>query len=252
VKLLIDALLPCQDRDEKAIEVMALLNALFPAVVHLEDNEDIDPSPYSDGLRESIRFSIFDHLMSRDPFSQEQQQAIHTRLLSWCDMPNYAKAQEALSRYATEFMKLEEVCLDILGAIEQQRLVISAPTSSESSFLFLADSSQTSDTMMIDTECQRKSDDALRSFPHQDPFVATPGPPCALLMGMPGRELTGSRTNSSAFVMDADVSTYPRSLDDLSKDQFDEHPLSKDFGWSAAEKASLGLLLPKEIYSPSS
>jgi serine/arginine repetitive matrix protein 2 len=231
---------------------MALLNALFPAFVYLEDIEDIDPSPYSDGLRESIRFSIFDHLMSRDPFSQEQQQAIQTRLLSWCDMPNYAKAQEALSRYATEFVKLEEVCLDILGAIEQQRLENSAPTSSDSSFFILADTSQGSDTGTTDAKRQSNPGDALRGFLQQDPLVAPPGPPCSLLMGMPGRELTGSRTNGSDFVMDADMPTCPGLLDELSKDQFDEHPLSKNFGWSAAEKASLGLLLPKQISSPSS
>ncbi|KAF4994502.1 hypothetical protein FDECE_13100 [Fusarium decemcellulare] len=98
------------------LHIMARVNALFPPVVLLEDIDDVDPTPHSPGLRDSIRFSIFEHLMSENPFSPQQQQVIKMKLLGWCGIPEYPKVREALVRYSEECKKLGDICSTILTA----------------------------------------------------------------------------------------------------------------------------------------
>ncbi|KAM5345719.1 hypothetical protein ACJ41O_011580 [Fusarium nematophilum] len=80
--ILIQDLTQDAERGRKRPQIMARVNALFPSTAFLEDKYDIDPTPYSASLLESLRFNIFEHLMAEDPFSQEKQQMIQMRLLS--------------------------------------------------------------------------------------------------------------------------------------------------------------------------
>ncbi|UNI17634.1 hypothetical protein JDV02_003962 [Purpureocillium takamizusanense] len=90
--ILMDALCPSTGTKNSPVAVMARLNALFPANAILECETDVDVTPYSAGLRDSIRFSVYEHLMGEDPHAQEALQAIYMRLFAWCDIPGYAQA----------------------------------------------------------------------------------------------------------------------------------------------------------------
>jgi hypothetical protein len=71
---------------------MACLNALFPPNEIIDGPDDIDPVPCSSHLRDSIRFSVYEHLLSVDAFSQEKQKALEMKLFCWCDIPGYPQA----------------------------------------------------------------------------------------------------------------------------------------------------------------
>lgn len=225
---------------------MARLNALFPAVVLLGDEDDFDPSPYSPGLRDSIRFSVFEHLVGRDPNSEKQQQLIQMKLLSWCNIPGYDQAREALVRYMEESLKLEQVCLGILHSIERNAATTPKRKRRASSAV------NTSQVSSGDTSRDSHSS-KLQASPDRRPIPkrARPAPPASepLLRGMPGREISGAKVDGAAFAGDLrapPILSYPY---DLSRTRFDEHPLAKDLEMSTFEKASLGLIIPKEVKS---
>ncbi|KOS17723.1 hypothetical protein ESCO_002753 [Escovopsis weberi] len=92
--------------------LMARLNALFPTAAFSEGPDAMDTNPYSVGLRDSIRFSVYEHLMSDDPFSAKASEAIHVKLFMWCDIPNYTKAREALLRYKRDRCRQSQASLD--------------------------------------------------------------------------------------------------------------------------------------------
>ncbi|EMT73205.1 hypothetical protein FOC4_g10004570 [Fusarium odoratissimum] len=90
-------------------QIMGILNALVPSDVFLEDEDDVDPTPHSPSLRDSVRFSVFEHLMSESPFSPQLQEIVKMKLSSWCEVPGYPQARDAMVRYCEEFKKLEGV-----------------------------------------------------------------------------------------------------------------------------------------------
>ncbi|RCI11745.1 hypothetical protein L249_7610 [Ophiocordyceps polyrhachis-furcata BCC 54312] len=185
--------------------IMARLNALFPASTILRGTDDFEIAPYSVGLRDSIRFSVFEHLLSGEASSVHQQRAIHMKLFCWCDMPGYNQAREAMMKYSEEAKKLEDACLEALSAAERHR-----PTAA-----------------------------AAAGDGKPGPAPPVPNP---LLRGMPGREISVSKTDTAAFAGDVDappVLAYPH---DLSAVHFHQHPLAKDLGWTSRAKAQLGLV----------
>ncbi|PFH58908.1 hypothetical protein XA68_13057 [Ophiocordyceps unilateralis] len=188
---------------------MARLNALFPSSVILCGPDDFDIAPYSVGLRDSIRFSVFEHLMSDDMASAAQQRSIHMKLFCWCDMPGYNQAREAMMRYYEEAKKLEDTCLEALAAIER-RCSVSAGSD------------------------------------NPGPAPPVPNP---LLRGMPGRELSASSTDTAAIAGDVDAPPVLAYPNDLSGTHFHQHPLAKELGWSSRAKAQLGLIVPSQLAS---
>lgn len=240
---------------------MALLNALFPSVQFLEDQDDRDPAPHSPGLRDSIRFAVFEHLMSPDPFSQQRQQVIQMKLLCWCDIPQYPQAREALIRYHEETKKLGEICSLILSAagesIPKQRPPSDVPTeatSTESSSLKSRASTAHNSWQILSSSPRTQSFEetfsASLASPLASPVPSTAPPvPNPLLKGMPGREFSPAKTDGARFAGDLyepPILCYP---DDISKTEFFQHPLAREFDMTSIEKSMLGLLIPKELRS---
>lgn len=232
---------------------MALINALFPPMVHLEDSEDYDPSPYSPGLRDSIRFSLYELLMGDGPFSKVQQEAIQMKLLSWCDIPDYERSRQALIRYTQEVKKLEEVCLECLDSIERHSKALSVAASSSTS-ISTSDGSFSPGLALSHTRRRTHGNmtrDSRESGWSRHQALSAPPVPNALLGGMPGREIVGAQTNLAAFASESSGSPSLAFFSSLSTTEFDQHPLAQDLAMSSTDKATLGLLIPKELSSRS-
>ncbi|CAM1509133.1 Fc.00g028720.m01.CDS01 [Cosmosporella sp. VM-42] len=246
---LLDELTAIPKERKEIPKLMARLNALFPASVFLEDDEDFDPSPYSPGLRDSIRFSVFEHLMGETPFAEQQQQMIRVKLLCWCDIPGYPDARQALLRYSEESKKLEEVCFAVLNALERRPLsnISMRASSAESSFMSFAGASMSPEPF---SNAPRKSTpevgmsaDASFDSRYSDAFspasLHAPPVPNPLLKGMPGREISAAKTDTAALARDLSappILTYP---EDLSKTEFYQHPLAQELDMTSLEKYTL-------------
>lgn len=227
------------------VTAMALLNALFPSAVHLEDSEDFDPSPYSAGLRDSIRFSIYEHLMGQNPPCEEQQEGIQLKLLCWCDIPDYDQSRHALLRYTQEAKKLEEICFQVMGAIERRSKTLSIATSTDSSLISASEQS-TNRSLECDPRSQRVAYDPRQSIQSQarGSLVSIQS---LLLAQIPGRELLPAPTNRGDSANDLDESCSPVSLEHLASIEFHQHPLARELSMTPTEQASLGLLIPKQL-----
>lgn len=267
--MLIKELTQDADLRKEMPQIMALLNALFPSAVFLKDEDDRDPTPYSPNLRDSIRFAVFEHLMSQDPFSEQRQQVVQTKLLCWCDIPQYPEAREALVRYHEETKKLGEICSLILSAagesIPKQRPPSDVPTEATSadsslksrastahnSWQFLSSSPRTQS--FEETFSASSSFDARRSglaSPLASPVPSSAPPvPNPLLKGMPGREFSPAKTDGARFAGDSHAPPILCYPDDISKTEFLQHPLAREFDMTSLEKSMLGLLIPKELKS---
>ncbi|KAI9147664.1 hypothetical protein HJFPF1_12694 [Paramyrothecium foliicola] len=221
------------------IETMACLNAMFPATNLLSSSDDIDPSPCSPGLRDSIRFSVFDHLVSTDTFSREKQKALEMKLFCWCDIPGYPQAYNAFMLYAEEAKKLEDVCLEAMHACEGLRFTFRRRASStELQNSASSEGFRGSDTTVI-TPVSRpytpngdaSTDTALSSRASTSSgkrCSTVPSVPSPLLGGMPGREISAAKTDMAFMAGDFDtdpVRAYPH---DLSLVEFCQHPLARD------------------------
>ncbi|KAI8673473.1 hypothetical protein NCS55_00667500 [Fusarium keratoplasticum] len=254
--ILIKELTQDADLRKEIPQIMALLNALFPSAVFLEDQDDRDPTPYSPGLRDSIRFAVFEHLMSQDPFSQQRQQVLQMKLLCWCDIPQYPQAREALIRYHEETKKLGEICSSILNAageiIPRQRPPSDVPTeatSAESSSLKSRASTAHSSWQILsssprtqsfeETFSASSSFDARRSglaSPLASPVPSSAPPvPNPLLKGMPGREFSPAKTDGARFAGDLHAPPILCYPDDISKTEFLQHPLAREFDMTSLE-----------------
>lgn len=79
--------------------------------------------------------------------------------------------------------------------------------------------------------------------------IAFATPVHVLLKGMPGRELSPSLTDGAAIAADCEtppVRTYP---DNLSKEQFDQHPLGPEMGMPIEQQIATGLIIPQLVPS---
>ncbi|KAG9251172.1 uncharacterized protein F5Z01DRAFT_739398 [Emericellopsis atlantica] len=210
------------------IKTMALLNSLFPSVTQLEDGVDVAPSPCSAGLCESIRFTIFRYILSPDAFSANKLKDIRIKLVSWCGMPDYEHARQNLVRYVEETKKLEDACFEALDAIEKRTKTLSGSIRT------------TSDgTSLVSIHCPHDSVDSANQS-----FMVSPAPPVpnALLLGFSGREFLAAETDPWAFGVGKGKRESCRPL---SQCGFDEHPLARELDLTSAEKAALGLLIPR-------
>ncbi|CAJ0555136.1 Ff.00g052010.m01.CDS01 [Fusarium sp. VM40] len=220
-------------------QIMALLNALVPPVVFLEDEDDMDPTPHSPGLRDSVRFSIFEHLMSEDSFSPNRREIIEMKLRCWCDVPGYPRARDALLRYTEEFKKLENVCLKVMNELESRSMAtVSYQTiSADSSILSGAEASHHSSLLASSLQDESTILTPNTSIDTQQP--TTPWVPVAfhpLLKGMPGREISPASTDGAMFARDFSappVLSYP---DNLSKTEFFQHPFARKLNMSIVEQ----------------
>ncbi|KAF7562373.1 hypothetical protein G7046_g1732 [Stylonectria norvegica] len=216
------------DQRKNLSQLMARLNALFPSTVLLEDDDDIDPSSCSPGLRDSIRFSVFEHLMSGDPFSEKQQKMIQLKLLCWCDIPDYARAREALIRYSEESKKLEEVCLAVLHDLERRSF--SNISTTNASFVSAADRTMSPEPYTISPrkpspEVTLLADESFGSrCSGPNSPLGVPSVPNPLLRGMPGREISAAKTDGAAFAGDTTVPPILSYPDDISNTEFHQHP----------------------------
>lgn len=246
------------DGRKSAAEIMARFNSLFPAFPILADSDDVDLIPYSTGLRDSVRFSVYEHLMSDNPASEQAQRAIHMKLFCWCDIPGYVQAWEAMMRYSEEVKKLENTCLEALGVIERRSMGPRPRGSSTGSSFVAVSSGSKSPTVYTpgaSTPGSPESTVADMPFPSTSSnrgsarVNSAPPVPNPLLKGMPGREISAAKTDGAAFSGDhhaPPILTYPQ---DLSTTEFDQHPLAKDLNMTSQEKTQLGLIIPKQIPS---
>ncbi len=258
LQILIHHLAP--ETQATAIAVMARLNALFPPFAIPPSTDGLDLTPYSPGLRESIRFSIYEHLMGDENDASPKRQSLQTRLFSRCNLPGYLQAWQAFTRYAEEFKKMEIMCFEVLNEVGSRRrrsLSVSSPI--ESTFLTSSSASHNSgvltpvtrqrDTLDETPPLHSPSPSSVKSNFSVTPSICTRPLPSPLLKGMPGREISGAKTDGAAFAGDTDappILTYP---DDFSTFEFEEHPLAKHLDLSLREKAQLALVLPKHLAS---
>ncbi|WZH42467.1 uncharacterized protein QYS62_003463 [Fusarium acuminatum] len=227
------------DQRKELPQIMALLNALVPPVVFLQDEDDMDPTPHSPGLRDSVRFSIFEHLMSEDSFSPNRREIIEMKLRCWCDVPGYPRARDALLRYTEEFKKLENVCLKVMNELERRSMTaVSYQTiSADSSILSVAEASHHSSLLASSLQDESTVLTPNTSIDAQQP--STPWVPVAfhpLLKGMPGREISPASTDGAMFARDFSappVLSYP---DNLSKTEFFQHPFARKLNMSFVEQ----------------
>lgn len=256
---------------------MARLNTLFPpdfADYGAEPRTrksfgDRDLMPCTPGLRESIRFCVYGHLMSGGSdttFQGRDSQSFEERFLSRCSIPKYQEARQKLMSYTGEARKMEMTCLAILHAIELRSSSTHTGHDSRpmtpSSISFNLNRSKTPEATSatpgssVTSACQHASSEtstiadmsvtsvrssAYTTSDHSLPSTTLP----PLLKGMPGRELSPAKTDGAAFAMDfsaPDVLAYPR---DLSQTEYHVHPLAVHSGLSDTEMAELGLKIPK-------
>ncbi|KAH6896873.1 hypothetical protein B0T10DRAFT_583522 [Thelonectria olida] len=241
--ILIDDLAQAGDQKSQVPKIMARLNALFPPVALLEDEDDHDPTPYSAGLRGSIRFSVFQHLMSDQPSSDQRQQAIKMKLLGWCDIPGYDQARDSLIRYCEEVKKLEDICLAVLDASERQSTTPRRGSSLESSYISRKTSSTTPESssispsktcpeITISTDPSSVSRHSSRIPPRRASAILASNP---LLRGMPGREISAAKTDGALFAQDTNIAPVLSYPADLSKTEFYQHPLAQELDISPLE-----------------
>ncbi|PHH64474.1 hypothetical protein CDD81_4549 [Ophiocordyceps australis] len=216
-------------------QAMARLNAFFPATAILAEYEDRDLTPYSVGLRDTVRFTVYEHIMTGNSASDQQRQAIQMKLFCWCNVSGYAKSIDALASYASNVKELEKLCIEALETVGES----SVPAQASVRLVLDANAA-----MSTSTTAAPRSDTSKRK-----PTV--PPVPNPLLRGMPGREYSPAKTDGAAFSGDVDapsVLTYPN---DLSMTEFVQHPLATELSMTSLQKAQLGLIMPRQISSRS-
>src|ERR1700750_3102533 len=97
-----------------SVEIMAVVNALFPAHDLLKNSEDVSLAPYTESLLSCIRFTVLYHLLGDNPSSDKQQAMIQEKLFIWCSLPRYQTAYKAFVQYIEEFKTIESLCFNVL------------------------------------------------------------------------------------------------------------------------------------------
>ncbi|KAL7817143.1 hypothetical protein V8C26DRAFT_434862 [Trichoderma gracile] len=184
------------------VEIMAVVNAVFPAKDLLKDSEDVSLAPYTETLLDCIRFAILLHLMGNNPSAEKQQAFIQEKLFIWCGLPRYEVAYKAFIQYIEEFKTIETLCFNVLKLVE-------APTSRRKSGSRRPSFAPNSVGMVKSIlkgspQSPREAAElagAQRSLSPE--FVASAPPvPNPLLKGLPGREVSPSKTDGAAFAYD--------------------------------------------------
>lgn len=227
---------------------MAFLNALFPAHDVLKNSEDVSLVPYTEALLYCIRFTVLYHLLGDNPSSDKQQALIQEKLFIWCSLPKYQQAHKAFVQYIEEFKAIESLCFKVLQLAEARS---SRRKSGSHRRSFTPNSAIMVKSILKGSPqgLHEAGERAVFERPTSPEFVASAPPvPNPLLKGLPGREVSPSKTDGAAFAFDDSSAPKLRveNTSTLSKTAFDQHPLAKDLNLDSREKAQLGLLLPKQ------
>ncbi|KKO99520.1 hypothetical protein THAR02_08374 [Trichoderma harzianum] len=233
-----------------SVEIMAVVNALFPAHDLLKNSDDISLVPCTDSLLGCIRFTVLYHLLRDNPSSDKQQAMIQEKLFIWCSLPRYEAAYKAFAQYIEEFKTIESLCFNVLQLAEKEssrRRSGSGPRRPS----FTPNSVVMVKSILKGSPQSPREVESLAGFGRSNSpeFVASAPPvPNPLLKGLPGREVSPSKTDGAAFAFDDSSAPKLRvkNTSTLSKTAFDQHPLAKDLNLNSREKAQLGLLLPKQ------
>lgn len=227
---------------------MAVVNALFPAHDFLKNSEDVSLVPYTEAHLYCIRFTLFCHLLGENPSSERQQSFIQEKVYIWCSLPKYQQAYRAFTQYIEEFKTIETLCFNVLqlaqNASSRRRSGSSRSPFTPNSVVMVKSILKGSPQSPREVEDQARSSKSV-----SQEFVASAPPvPNPLLKGLPGREVSPSKTDGAAFAFDDPSAPKLRveHTSTLSKTVFDQHPLAKDLNLDSREKAQLGLLLPKQ------
>ncbi|KAL7924777.1 hypothetical protein ACQKWADRAFT_331043 [Trichoderma austrokoningii] len=185
-----------------SVEIMAVVNALFPAHDLLKDSEDVSLVPYTEAYLYCIRFTLFLHLIGKNPSGVAQQTLIHEKVLLWCSMPKYPQAYRAFAQYIEEFKTIETLCFKVLQLAENQ----SSRRRSGSSRSSITPNSvvMVKSILKGSPQSPREVEDQVGPKRSVSPeFVASAPPvPNPLLKGLPGREVSPSKTDGAAFAAD--------------------------------------------------
>ncbi|KAG5924427.1 hypothetical protein E4U42_004645 [Claviceps africana] len=276
-----------------AARVMARLNTLFSpdfadcATLRAKDSvaERHDLMPCTPGLRDSIRFCVYGHLMSCGSGDDDNGndttlrvrdcQPFPEKFTLRCSIPTYQETRHKLGRYVGEANKMEMTCLAILHAIKLRSsamLTMRCPRPSTPSSVVLhrdrsgspepipatpgsscsvkicqGASSDTSTVadMSIASITSMTSMTSVRSSAHTSVQSVPSTTLPPLLKGMPGRELSPAKTDGAAFAMDVSAPDVLVYPRDLSQTEFHVHPLAEYSGLSDTAMATLGLKIPK-------
>ncbi|KAG5939325.1 hypothetical protein E4U53_007841, partial [Claviceps sorghi] len=236
-----------------AAKVMARLNTLFSpdfadcATLRAEDGfvERHDLMPCTPGLRDSIRFCVYGHLMSGGGSNNDNgkdmalrirdSQPFQEKFTLRCSIPTYEETRHKLGRYTGEANKMEMTCLGILHAVklrsssvltlhctrpstpssvvlrqERGRSPEPTPATPSSSFSVKVCQGASSDTSTVaDVSITSiTSITSVRSSAHTSVHSISSRTLPPLLKGMPGRELSPAKTDGAAFAMDVSVPDY--------------------------------------------
>lgn len=247
---LIHLLAPSAENSE--LDILSRLYTIFMPISLLPDPDTQDHAAWSNSTEQAIRHCVFEHIVKHGTKVVESFEPLRLQLLGWCSLQDYAQVCRALRRYAEEVKKVEEICFELQSGLEM-RLCSLTPAA----------------TSMLDASSQRSRSSSLvptpigstdTSFQEGFSFLSSPNSDSLpsldlstalhpLLCGMPGRELSGSKIDGAGFAGDVTappILVYP---EDLSRTEYDEHPLASSLNMSPREKAQLGLVIPKQISS---
>ncbi|KAL6897153.1 hypothetical protein GGI43DRAFT_424187 [Trichoderma evansii] len=185
-----------------SVEVMAVVNALFPAHDLLKNSEDVSLAPYTDTHLYCIRLVVLTHLLGDNPSSEKQQALVQEKLFIWCSLPKYQQAYKAFTQYIEEFKTIETLCFNVLQ-LAQNRSSRRRSGSSRSSFT-------PNSVVMVKSilkgspQSPREVEDLAGAKRSVSPEFAASAPPVPnpLLKGLPGREVSPSKTDGAAFAFD--------------------------------------------------
>ncbi|KAL7910685.1 hypothetical protein GGI35DRAFT_478105 [Trichoderma velutinum] len=231
-----------------SVEIMAVVNALFPAHDLLKNSEDISLVPCTDSLLGCIRFTVLYHLLGDNPSSDKQQAMIQEKLFIWCSLPRYQAAYKAFAQYIEEFKTIESLCFSVLQLAQKEssrrKSGSHRPSFTPNSVVMVKS------ILKGSPQSPREVENLAGSRRSISPELVASAPPVPnpLLKGLPGREVSPSKTDGAAFAFDDPSAPKLRveNTSTLSKTAFDQHPLAKDLNLNSREKAQLGLLLPKQ------
>lgn len=207
---------------------------------------------WSNSTERAIRLCVFEHLVKHGANGAASFEPLRLQLLGWCSLQNYAQVCRALSRYAEEVKKLEEICFELQNGLElRPRSFTAAVTPILDTSSQRSRSSRLVPTPIGSTDNSFQEDFSFLSNPNSDalPSLDLYTALHPLLCGMPGRELSGSKIDGAGFAGDVTappILVYP---EDLSRTEYDEHPLASSLNMSPREKAQLGLVIPRQISS---
>ncbi|PTB55971.1 hypothetical protein M431DRAFT_82547 [Trichoderma harzianum CBS 226.95] len=187
-----------------SVEIMAVVNALFPAHDLLKNSDDISLVPCTDSLLGCIRFTVLYHLLGDNPSSDKQQAMIQEKLFIWCSLPRYEAAYKAFAQYIEEFKTIESLCFNVLQLAEKESSRRRSGSGPRRPSFTPNSVVMVKSILKGSPQSPREVESLTGSGRSNSPeFVASAPPvPNPLLKGLPGREVSPSKTDGAAFAFD--------------------------------------------------